>query len=146
MGNRQQSGFTLIELIAVIVILGILAATAVPRFVNLQGEAAEASVRGVAASLESGAALNHAVSIAVEAGLTTETTDPFYNISNCNQASALLTRNQLPTGYSIANTPVPAREAVVCTLTGVNDRTADFVVIGVNVTGGLTPAPVTPGG
>ena len=52
MSNRQ-TGFTLIELITVIVILGILAATAAPRFINLSGDARAANLGAVASSMQS---------------------------------------------------------------------------------------------
>ncbi|EGU34715.1 MSHA pilin protein MshA [Vibrio sp. N418] len=44
---KRQGGFTLIELVVVIVILGILAVTAAPRFLNLQGDARNASLEGL---------------------------------------------------------------------------------------------------
>lgn len=49
--NKSQGGFTLIELVMVIVILGILAATALPRFVNIGGDARIAAMRSVEGSM-----------------------------------------------------------------------------------------------
>lgn len=55
--GKQQRGFTLVELIVVIVILGILAATALPRFINVTTEARSAAVDGVAGALRSAVGL-----------------------------------------------------------------------------------------
>ncbi len=62
MGNKQQ-GFTLIELIMVIVILGILAATALPKFVNLSGDARKATLEGMLGSVNSTLAIVHSKAI-----------------------------------------------------------------------------------
>jgi MSHA pilin protein MshA len=70
--KNNQSGFTLIELVMVIVILGILAVTALPKFVDLSGEALTASKAGMSGGVKSA----HSVLVASNAAKGAATINP----------------------------------------------------------------------
>ena len=70
----KKNGFTLMELIVVIVILGVLAVTAAPRFLNIQESAREAVLEGVAGAMEG--VITQVTSKAIIVGLNPDATNP----------------------------------------------------------------------
>ena len=104
----RHSGFTLIELIAVIAILGALAVIALPKFINLQDEAQQASTEGVAGSLGAAAAMNLAAAIAGDTNAT--------SIDDCTDFGGLLAGG-MPEDYTIITQDISSLElgdATVC--------------------------------
>jgi len=69
-GIRDQRGFTLIEIIMVIVLLGIIAAIAIPKYIDLRTEAADATAKGIVGAIVSSAAIGYADLVTHNSGTT----------------------------------------------------------------------------
>ena len=100
--KQAQRGFTLIELVMVIVILGVLAAVAVPKFVNLKSDAQTAALSGVTGGITSASAVNYAArSVSTQYGTVTAAL-------TCSAAATAILQGGIPTGYTVAATAVGA--------------------------------------
>ena len=67
---RDERGFTLIEIIMVIVLLGIIAAIAIPKYIDLRTEAADATAGGIVGAIVSSASIGYADIVTTQAGTT----------------------------------------------------------------------------
>lgn len=123
MKRRQMQGFTLIELVIVIAIIGILSAVAIPKFINLSSNAQTAATNAIAGALGAANASNYAArKLSSSLGVA---------VTNCTSVSSAL-QGGLPSGYTITSATVAADAEVTCTLTGPSSTTATFTATGIS--------------
>jgi len=143
---NRENGFTLIELVMVIVILGILAATALPKFIDTTGEARTAAVSGIAGGLGSSNAVNYAGSLAKgqvvgtalgSATAITGITDTSAGCTNtvaANLVDGVVFATSGSGTYNVSGTGTLTNvgDTVTCTVTSNDDstKTATFVLTG----------------
>ena len=98
--NKTAKGFTLIELVVVIVLLGILGVTALGKFEDLSVDAADAALSGVAAEISSSAAVNYAAFVVNGGGATMDGGN-----DDCTNAQlgALFQSGTFPNGYTASD-------------------------------------------
>lgn len=111
--RMAQKGFTLIELIITIVIIGVLAAVAIPKFQDLTNDAEKGVAAGVAAALASGTSVNYGRSKVPGATACTAANTPagctYFPMTTCaNIESFKASLADIPSGYSVTDSGTTA--------------------------------------
>ena len=124
---QSQSGFTFVELVVVIVILGILAATAIPKFIDVSQSARQAAVNGVAGGIESATAVNY--------GARSVSNTNGVQVLTCPASALTLTSGALPVGYSFSliTKTVASGATTACTINFINNGLTASAIA--NITG-----------
>jgi MSHA pilin protein MshA len=126
--TTQASGFTLIELVVVIAILGLLAAVALPRFANLQAEARMAKMNSVLGAIKSAATLAHATQLTqglaantavVMEGVTVSMVNGYPRADSIDEAAGISSAEYgvIENGASVTFTPDAGHAACAVTYT-----------------------------
>jgi len=126
--RRKQNGYTLIELLIVMVIVAILSTISLTTYANLQDDSKHASTQGVAGSLASASVANFMLRSAGRANASTQA------IANCVDVANLLTPGSL-TSFTIAAQPIASGATATCTVDHVkpgSGTAATFTAYGIS--------------
>ncbi|MBW8182825.1 prepilin-type N-terminal cleavage/methylation domain-containing protein [Shewanella nanhaiensis] len=117
---NKQNGFTLIELVVVIIILGILAVTAAPKFINLQSDARASTVDGVKAALQGANTLIYS-----KAAIAGKEADAGASITIATGVVVTTDYGNLNSSATVATVKANLEKAMDMTFEALSDGTAD---------------------
>jgi MSHA pilin protein MshA len=122
---RNEKGFTLIEIVMVIVLLGILAAVAIPRYVDLRTQAEAAALQGVVGAINGASAVNYAAAQVTGGGGVTTTG------LTCTTAAAAILQGGMPAGYTTTAAAIVAGVNTCVVTQTSTTNTANTAILGV---------------
>jgi len=146
--KKAQGGFTLIELVVVMVILGILAAVALPKFVDMGSQARQAKMNGAVGAVKSASALIHAQWLAMGSPAPTATgttiayeggtLDVYTDMANgYPKGTVISTLAGLDSSYTVT----PAATATLATIADASKTTCKFTYTAATVSGTTVTPP-----